>query len=348
MTRIAVFCASDNIEMTRLFREKTKAFSSNILFYSGRRLRAYIMQNDPSSKVKMGSFNESQNINFFLFLDLFYHFFLALYLRLSGVRWIVFDSAHISNIALAVYFKLLGGKLIFTIHDWEPHPGQKQYSVRVYNFAVKRYLADRFITFSEVDSTKPVDVLSLGGFEVNFQEEYRKNKTCLFFGRIEPYKGLKHLSRIIDISNSSDKGYRYIVAGSGFDPELDEIDSKENVRLINRFIPNAELDSLLREADCVILPYDSATQSGVVLHAFSYGIPVVAFNTGALKEYIDNGVTGVLVDQFDYDAFVNSIEEINNNYEVFVSNIKSVYNSRYSLDAFLNQYSILFGKLELY
>lgn len=45
---------------------------------------------------------------------------------------------------------------------------------------------------------------------------------------------------------------------------------------------------------CTVLPYETATQSGVVLDAYKHSRPAVAFDVGALGEQIDDGITGYL------------------------------------------------------
>ena len=60
-------------------------------------------------------------------------------------------------------------------------------------------------------------------------------------------------------------------------------------------------------SDIVILPYNSATQSGVVIDSYKYSRPVIAFDVGALSEQIINGNTGFLIKNKNIDEFVNKI-----------------------------------------
>lgn len=49
-------------------------------------------------------------------------------------------------------------------------------------------------------------------------------------------------------------------------------------------------------SDWSILPYTSATQSGVIVDSYRLSRPVIAFNVGAISEQIEGGVTGFLIE----------------------------------------------------
>jgi glycosyltransferase involved in cell wall biosynthesis len=56
---------------------------------------------------------------------------------------------------------------------------------------------------------------------------------------------------------------------------------------------STDLSALLfAAADCVVLPYRHATQSGVVQQAYGYGRPVIVTPEGALPDMVRHGFTG--------------------------------------------------------
>ena len=57
----------------------------------------------------------------------------------------------------------------------------------------------------------------------------------------------------------------------------------------------------------VVLPYDEATQSGVVPVAYNYAKPVVATTVGALAECVTDRRTGLLVPPRDPQALADAI-----------------------------------------
>ncbi len=119
--------------------------------------------------------------------------------------------------------------------------------------------------------------------------------SVLFFGRIEPYKGLDYLLEAIGIMEQNGMRVNLIIAGAGKIAKdlLSVLES--NVISINRFIDDAEIKSIFEASDVVVLPYVSATQSGVIPMAYAFGKPVVSTDVGALGEMVLDGETGLLV-----------------------------------------------------
>jgi hypothetical protein len=99
-----------------------------------------------------------------------------------------------------------------------------------------------------------------------------------------------------------------VVAGEFYEPveplraRIAQLGLTERVRVLDRYVPDEEVGDLVAAADCVVLPYRSATQSGVVLVAYAGGCPVISTAVGGLPEVVDDGVTGFLVPPENPDA----------------------------------------------
>jgi glycosyltransferase involved in cell wall biosynthesis len=55
------------------------------------------------------------------------------------------------------------------------------------------------------------------------------------------------------------------------------------------------------------LPYISASTSGILMTAYVFGKPVVATRVGSLPEYVEDGVTGLLVPPADVEQLADTI-----------------------------------------
>ncbi len=153
----------------------------------------------------------------------------------------------------------------------------------------------------------------------------------LFFGFVREYKGLRHLINaeaiLKDRYNKSTQTLipkLYIVGD--FDGNKDEylelINKKgiaDRVTVIDGYVPDKEVEKYFSAADLVVLPYESATQSGIVQIAYGFRKPVIVTNVGGLPEVVDNGVTGDIIEPFDDNALAGAI------YRYFAEGRKEAY-----------------------
>lgn len=291
------------------------------------------------------SYSRKNCMSIWILLDTFIGLFLGVRLRLKRTRWILFDTAHISNIPLAFVAKSLGIRLAFTIHDWTPHEGSMNFATRVYNKIVISFLADHIVSFSAIEIPLPHSVLRLSGFKSNQSPILVDENKFLFFGRIEPYKGIRHLSKIAALLQSKLPKARITILGAGTDPFLGKLNGLSNVELINRFVPEAELDKAILESVAVIMPYDSATQSGVLCKSFSCGTPVIAFSVGAIDSYLNDMVSGYLIPHGDLESFTDAMVNMKEAHKEFRSFIRENFDKEYGREALVSQYKGLIKEL---
>lgn len=137
--------------------------------------------------------------------------------------------------------------------------------------------------------------------------------TFLFYGYIKPYKGLDLLAKVHYFLKELHKDFNIIIAGDGYDENLEYFKKQNNCYVINRFLKNEEMIYLNRISTSIILPYKTASQSGIVVNSFLFGKPIIATKVGALGEYIKNGYNGLLVEPNNPEEFANAIKRIVNN-----------------------------------
>jgi glycosyltransferase involved in cell wall biosynthesis len=135
-------------------------------------------------------------------------------------------------------------------------------------------------------------------------------KTLLFFGLIRDYKGLDLL---LDAFNQLDDSYQLIIAGEvygdfkKYQEIIDHSKFKSNVYLFSNYIPDQEVKNYFSAADLCVLPYKSATQSGICAIAKSFKTPVLVTDVGGLKEYILNENAGLVSEQLNADGIQKGI-----------------------------------------
>lgn len=125
-------------------------------------------------------------------------------------------------------------------------------------------------------------------------------KTLLFFGIIRDYKGLDNL--ILAMDKLSDD-FQLVIAGEIYGDSskylelIGNSNKKESIYLFDQFIADEEVKLYFSAADLCVLPYRSATQSGVTAISHYFEVPVLATNVGGLKETITHSKTGWIIDE---------------------------------------------------
>lgn len=149
---------------------------------------------------------------------------------------------------------------------------------------------------------------SYSGSEMSREEARAKlgrpagEKLLLFFGLVRHYKGLDTLLEAMPEVIRTLGDVHLVVAGEFYEPEQDyrqiieKLGIDSHVTLINKYIPNEEVSQYFRAADVLVLPYRSATQSGVIQVAHHFELPVISTRVGGLPEVIREGETGYLVE----------------------------------------------------
>ena len=231
---------------------------------------------------------------------------------------IFFETLHVWNLAIMTRCHRKNTKIFQMIHDLIPHEGDKQAkAVHLMNKAVCR-LADTIVLCNQKYISKVTEIYGVSPERVRSLDMWRRFPAysaphhtghALFFGRMNPYKGVDHLKNIIQMCPE----ISFDVVGrvdSQVQETADEIQSCPNVRMNSGYVSDREMTEAFLQADWVILPYNSATQSGVIIDGYRYGRPCIAFNVGAIAEQVQDGMTGWLIAPGDDKAFAEKLREI--------------------------------------
>ncbi|MGE8291041.1 MAG: glycosyltransferase family 4 protein [Sphingobacterium sp.] len=138
----------------------------------------------------------------------------------------------------------------------------------------------------------------------------QQDKVILFFGFIRQYKGLDMLLEALADVRVRGLNIKLLLAGEFYgDPApylalIKKYHLEESIYMHTDFIPNQEVGRYFSAADCVVLPYRSATQSGITQVAYHFDLPMIVSNVGGLPELVQDGYVGYVV-----EPNVNSIAE---------------------------------------
>ena len=134
----------------------------------------------------------------------------------------------------------------------------------------------------------------------------------LLFGQLRPDKGIRDLLQAtIEV-----EGIRVWLVGEEKGGLADAGELLSDGRLRDRvvvregFISMPEARAVFADADVVALPYHQVSASGVLMLAYGYGRPVVAYPTGGLPEYVIAGETGWLCAGSEPRALAAALAEI--------------------------------------
>lgn len=140
-----------------------------------------------------------------------------------------------------------------------------------------------------------------------------EERILLFFGYIREYKGLRYLLRAIpEIIREDERVKLWVVGEFGSDKEdylklIRELGIEDGVRVQDSYTPDREVEKYFAAADLVVLPYTSATQSGIVQVAYGFTKPVVVTNVGGLPDVVEDGETGYIVEPEKPQAIAEAV-----------------------------------------
>lgn len=259
---------------------------------------------------------------------------------------------------------------LFVCHNVFPHE----------RFPMDRFLTKRvmrcgtlFITHSQADvrelKTIKKDAKALAAVHptynafkirnIGYEEARRKlgissdEKMLLFFGFVRPYKGLMYLLKAMPmVRQKLPQARLWIVGdfGEGKEEYLEAIRNlgiEEAVRIVEGYIPDVEVEPYFAACDLVVLPYVSATQSGIAQIAYGFDKPVVVTAVGGLPEVVIDGQTGYIARPGDAQDLAEKIVHFfeKNKAKEFAAHVAAEA-GKYSWEVMVENIEKLWGSLE--
>lgn len=274
-------------------------------------------------------------------------------------------SADPITLLLVLIPKLFRLKVVVISHDVSSFINNDN---KIAQRLIYRYLADNVIVHNEFSyeellknlsyyNEKKIRIIKHGGYLDYINNNIEKidarrvlglesdAKYILFFGQIKDVKGLDILLEAMsDVSSD----VKLIIAGKPWKADFSKYDilihkyNLENrvVKMI-RYIEDDEREKLFFASDVNILPYRIIFQSGVLLMAMSYRLPVIASDLPANKEIINDGINGLLFKSGDSNSLADAINRFFDNEYKQTKLSRNAYNTikdSYNWDEIAKEY----------
>ncbi len=233
--------------------------------------------------------------------------------------------------------KKAGIRILITCHNVFPHE----------RFILDRFLtklalkpADAYVLHSKKEAEELLTIKSGAEYRINPHPTYeafnfsglskkearellkieKTEKIALFFGFVREYKGLRTLIGAIGrlkagSSPALEDFTLYVVGDFGGEENkasymklIEEKEISSLVSIVDGYVPDKEIERYFSASDVVIVPYESAPQSGIVQIAYGFRKPVIATTVGGLPDVVEDKVTGILIPPLDEESLARSIE----------------------------------------
>lgn len=244
------------------------------------------------------------------------------------------DAVHFQWAPLPVVDKRLMGffrriaPTILTVHDTTPFNGSPNSSLQQMGALAVFEAFDHLVVHTEQGrqallrrgipgrkvSVIPHGVLALGEAAA---KPPGTERTILLFGKIKPYKGTDLLiEAFARLPETVRRTTRLRIVGEPF-IDLEPLKARaavlgvaDRVLWDPRYVSDAEIGTILAEADLLAFPYREIDASGVLMAAFPYGKPIVATSIGAFRELLRDDEHGRLVPPEDPAALAAALADV--------------------------------------
>lgn len=187
--------------------------------------------------------------------------------------------------------------------------------------------------------------------EARSQLEIKCENIILYFGIIRDYKGLDVLIKSLGLLKHN-KNYHLIIAGECYGNRIkyqkliSSLGLKDSITWFNKYIPDDKVNIYFSASDVVVLPYKSASQSGIAQIAYNYDMPIIVSDIKGLSEIVENGKSGFIFESENYIDLAKILDDnlgTSNfdNMKHFISN----YKKRFSWENFVKSIEMLYKEL---
>lgn len=153
----------------------------------------------------------------------------------------------------------------------------------------------------------------------------------LFIGYIHEYKGVDLIIELAMNLERSGQQIPFVIAGKDATSIRRRFKLPDNITLIDRYLTENEIVELISKAYAILLPYTSASQSGIPNTAFCFNKPIIASDLDGICDIVENEVNGLLFKTTDLLELEEKVLDLWNNKNLYNKLVKNI-NERVNLE----------------
>lgn len=200
---------------------------------------------------------------------------------------------------------------------------QKYFIVRIY-----AYIVNHFLRIWDFESSQRPDYIIANSKETQKRIEkfYRRNSTVVYppvsipktisyslstnryFITVSRLAKAKHIDVLIKAANK--KKFNLKVIGSGRDKRYLRSISGPTVEFLDN-ISDKEFSKIFENARAFLFASKDEEFGIAPVEAMGYGLPVIAYRSGGVPEYIEDGANGFLFDELNEDSLLDKFAKLN-------------------------------------
>lgn len=260
----------------------------------------------------------------------------------------------LSGVIEGLVFRLLSKRFVLTVHNLLPHDRHTTWNRFLYGVIYRiphvlivhtPKMRESLISQFRIKADR-IQILEHGLNDAVPDHEWAMSQcrealgipqsafALLFFGRIAPYKGLDTL---LEAFKRLGPPCHLVVAGAPISDTygaeirqlIDNHPSRSAITCVLDWIADKDIATYFRACDCLVMPYRHIDQSGLVFLSLRFGLPLISFDVGSVRDYIGEGV-GLVVEENTNQALADSIEQFRANSADYSREAVAEYSKQFS------------------
>ena len=139
-------------------------------------------------------------------------------------------------------------------------------------------------------------------------------KVLISVGRMAPEKNLDQVLKTYEALKSIGQAFKLVMVGDG--PLKEQFQQRYPEIIFPGMLSQSNLAAYYASSDLFVFPSQTETFGNVTLEALASGIPVLAFDCAAARDWVQRGINGWLVAENNPDGFAAQAVSVVNNKDV--------------------------------